>query len=185
VLSDENAISNTSPLRTGPSARTQHVIPLDCLQLIYSTVLAGHAYHSANDKEAEAWNSLSLSLSLGLSGIPQTTQTVLGVYIKRTCSLDTSASSALGALDDIHALIHSLTIYRITVPHWLRFACSSLQLLGRIACTHCIDAAYCHRHSVVCVCLLVTTVSPTRTAEPSEVPFGVWTPVSPRKHILD
>ena len=51
---------------------------------------------------------LSLSLSLGLSGIPQTTQTVLGVYIKRTCSLDTSASSALGVLDDIHALTHSL-----------------------------------------------------------------------------
>jgi len=128
---------------------------------------------------------LSLSLSLSLSRFIRnpTNNTVLGVYIKRTCSLDTSASSALGVLDDIHALTHSLTIYRIPVPHWPRFAC--LQLLGRIACTHCIDAAYCHRRSVVCVCLLVTTVSPTRAAEPSEVPFGVWTPVSPRKHILD
>jgi len=184
VLSEENAISNTSPLRTGPSARTQHVIPLDCLQLIYSTVqysLAMPITPPTTRKRRPG----TLSLSLGLSGIPQTTQTVLGVYIKRTCSLDTSASSALGVLDDIHALTHSLTIYRIPVPHWPRFACSSLQLLGRIACTQCIDAAYCHRRSVVCVCLLVTTVSPTRTAEPSEVPFGVWTPVSPRKHILD
>jgi len=27
----------------------------------------------------------------------------------------------------------------------------------------------------VCVCLLVTTVSPAKTAEPIEMPFGLWT----------
>jgi len=51
-----------------------------------------------------------------LSGIQQTAQTVLGIYLKRTCSRDTSASSALGVLNDYvlykstHSLTHSLTI---------------------------------------------------------------------------
>jgi len=38
----------------------------------------------------------------------------------------------------------------------------------------CIDAAYCYRRSVVCVsvCLLVTTLSCVKTAEPTEMPFG-------------
>jgi len=35
-----------------------------------------------------------------LSEIRQTAQTVLGVYLKRTCSRVTSASSALGVLND-------------------------------------------------------------------------------------
>jgi len=35
-----------------------------------------------------------------LSGIQRTAQTVLGVYLKRTCSRVTSASSALGVLND-------------------------------------------------------------------------------------
>jgi len=48
-----------------------------------------------------------------LSGIQRAAQTVLGVYSKRTCSRHTSASSALGALNErhcaiqIHALTHS------------------------------------------------------------------------------
>jgi len=43
------------------------------------------------------------------------------------------------------------------------------------------DAAYCYRCSVVCqsVCLLDTTVSPAKTAEPIEMLFGLWTRVSP------
>jgi len=44
------------------------------------------------------------------------------------------------------------------------------------------------RCSVVYVCLsvslLVTTVSPTKTDEPITVPFGVWTWVGPRNHVL-
>ena len=50
-----------------------------------------------------------------LSGIPRAAQTVLGVYLKRTCSRVTSASSALGVLNDYalykstHSLTHSLT----------------------------------------------------------------------------
>jgi len=37
------------------------------------------------------------------------------------------------------------------------------------------DAAYCYRCSVVCVCLLDTTVSPAKTDEPIEMPFGLCT----------
>ena len=35
------------------------------------------------------------------------------------------------------------------------------------------------------VCLSVTIVSPAKTAEPIEMPFGVWTRVGARKHVLD
>ena len=34
------------------------------------------------------------------------------------------------------------------------------------------------------MCLLVTTASPTKTNEPIEVPFGVWTRVGPRNDVL-
>ena len=50
-----------------------------------------------------------------LSGIQRAEQTVLDVYLKCTCSCVTSASSALGVLNDYalykstHALTHSLT----------------------------------------------------------------------------
>ena len=46
-----------------------------------------------------------------LSGIPRAAQTVLGVYLKRTCSRVTSASSALGVLNDyaLYKSTHSLT----------------------------------------------------------------------------
>ena len=49
-----------------------------------------------------------------LSGIQRAAKTVFGVYLKRTCSRDTSASSALGVLNDYapykctHSLTHSL-----------------------------------------------------------------------------
>jgi len=36
----------------------------------------------------------------------------------------------------------------------------------------------------LCVCLLVTTVRPTETAEPIEMPFGLWNRVGPRNHVL-
>ena len=46
-----------------------------------------------------------------LCGIHRATQTVLGVYSKRTCSRVTSASSALGVLNDyaLYKSTHSLT----------------------------------------------------------------------------
>jgi len=53
--------------------------------------------------------------SRNLSRIQRAAQTVLGIYLKRTCSHVTSASSALGVLNDYalfkstHALTHSLT----------------------------------------------------------------------------
>ena len=51
--------------------------------------------------------------SLTLSRIQRPAQTVLCVYLKRTCSRVTSASSALGVLNDYalytHTLTHSLT----------------------------------------------------------------------------
>ena len=36
----------------------------------------------------------------------------------------------------------------------------------------------------LCVCLLDSTVSPTETAEPIEMPFGFWTRVGPRNHVI-
>ena len=35
------------------------------------------------------------------------------------------------------------------------------------------------------VCLSVTIVSPAKTAEPIEIPFGLWTRVGPKNHVLD
>ena len=55
-----------------------------------------------------------------LSGIQRAAQTVLGVYLKRTCSRVTSASSALGVLSDyaLYKSTHSLTQVRRC---WLRY----------------------------------------------------------------
>jgi len=63
----------------------------------------------------KAWNSLILS------GIPRTAQTVLRVYLKRTCSRVASASSALGVLDDYalykstHSLEHSDSSKKVSI----------------------------------------------------------------------
>jgi len=50
------------------------------------------------------------TLSRILSGIQRAAQTVLGVYLKRSCSRVTSASSALGVLNDyaLYKSTHSL-----------------------------------------------------------------------------
>jgi len=34
------------------------------------------------------------------------------------------------------------------------------------------------------LCLLVKSVSPAKTDEPIEMPFGLWTRVGPRDHVL-
>ena len=52
-----------------------------------------------------------------------------------------------------------------------------------------VDAAYWYS-SVVChVCvsvgLSVTIVSPAKTAESIEMPFGLWTRIGPRNRVLD
>jgi len=39
--------------------------------------------------------------------------------------------------------------------------------------------------SCLSVGLSVTLVSPAKTAEPIEMPFGLWTLVGPRNHVLD
>jgi len=70
-------------------------------------------------------------------------------------------------------------------------ACKSfLLLLGRIARTTgvYVDAAYCYRpSSVVClsVSLSVALLSPAKTAELIEMPFGLRTLVDPGNHVLD
>ena len=64
-----------------------------------------------------------------LSGIQRAAQTVLGVYLKRTCSRVTSASSALGVLNDCalykstHSLTHSLIwhIKRVQILHYRKY----------------------------------------------------------------
>jgi len=50
-----------------------------------------------------------------------------------------------------------------------------------------VDVAYCYRpSSMVCrsVCLYFTLVSPAKTAEAIEMPFGLRTLVGPVKHVL-
>jgi len=42
-----------------------------------------------------------------------------------------------------------------------------------------VDAAYCYQPSSVHVCRSDTLVSPTKTAEPIEMPFGLRTRVGP------
>ena len=62
------------------------------------------------------------------SGIQRAARTVLGVYLKRTCSRVTSASSALGILNDYtlykstHSLTHSLLFIAVNLRDhtWLR-----------------------------------------------------------------
>jgi len=73
--------------------------------------------------------------------------------------------------------------------------CNISTLLGRIACTQCtrqyiITVQKCVLSlpvlwSVcVCVYLLVTTKSCTKTAKPIEIQFGMWTLVGPRNHVV-
>jgi len=56
-------------------------------------------------------------------------------------------------------------------------------LLGCVAYTEC---DRCYRCSVVCVCvcLLDTSVSPAKTAEPVEMLFGLWTRVGRKNHVF-
>ena len=65
--------------------------------------------------------------SRSLSRIQRAAQTVLGVYLKRTCSHVTSASSALGVLNDyaLYKSRHSLTRVCHEVDFRAQFASSS------------------------------------------------------------
>jgi len=56
------------------------------------------------------------------------------------------------------------------------------QLLDRIARTTYVVAVYCYRLSTM-VCRSVTLVSPAKTAEPIEMPFGLKTWVGPGNHV--
>ena len=55
-----------------------------------------------------------------LSGIQRAAQTVLGVYLKRTCSHITSGSSAFGVLNDyaLYKSTHSLTHAHMYTQRW-------------------------------------------------------------------
>jgi len=60
-------------------------------------------------------------------------------------------------------------------------------LLYSIAVLHAslhVNAAYCYRVAWS-VSLSTTIVSPAKTAEPIEVPFGLWTRFCQRNHVLD
>jgi len=58
----------------------------------------------------------------------------------------------------------------------------SVTLLGQIACT--LSPMFRDQCVRLYVCLLVTTVSCAKSAEPIEMPFGLWTQVGPRNHVL-
>ena len=51
-----------------------------------------------------------------------------------------------------------------------------------VQCSVCLSVC---TSACLCVCLLVITVSPTKAADPIEVPFKAWTRVDPRNHVLD
>jgi len=57
--------------------------------------------------------------------------------------------------------------------------CSMVYIIRPHRSTVYVDAAYCYRPSNV-VCQSVTVMSPAKTAEPIEMPFGLWTRVGPR-----
>ena len=74
------------------------------------------------------------TLSQILSGIQRAAQTVLGIYLKHTCSGDTRASSALVVLNNdalyksMHSLTHSLSTasrdaFSISPQHCLTIQC--------------------------------------------------------------
>jgi len=48
-----------------------------------------------------------------------------------------------------------------------------------------VDAAYCYRLVAWSVGLSLTVVSCAKTAEPTEMPFGLWAWMGPQNHILD
>ena len=93
------------------------------------------------------------------------------------------------ALLTVLDFVHRLNEKNFTLSSKMRTKETEL-LLGRIACrpTQCIDAAYCYRCNVVCVCVCVrlvtavTTVSCAKTDEPIEMLFGVWTWVGLRNY---
>jgi len=57
-------------------------------------------------------------------------------------------------------------------------------LSDRTSRTMYVDAVYCYRPSSM-VCRSVTLVSPAKTAEPIEMPFGLRTRVGPGNYTLD
>jgi len=58
-----------------------------------------------------------------------------------------------------------------------------LDRIARIKTTY-VDAVCCYRPSSV-LCQSVTLVSPSKTAEPIEMPFGLLARMGPRNHVLD
>jgi len=72
-----------------------------------------------------------------LSGIQQAAQTVLGIYLKRTCLHKTSASSALGGSQrlcaiQVHALNHSLWHWHWDFINSISAGVPARTLLGKL-----------------------------------------------------
>ena len=82
-------------------------------------------------------------------------------------------------LDDCRAHMPRL---RPAVPLFSLCAWDSLFIRPHIS-QYDVDAVYCHRLRSV-VCRSVTIVIPAKTAEPIEMPFGLWTRMGPRNHAL-
>jgi len=74
--------------------------------------------------------------------------------------------------------VHALNWFVIHMPIFVRPHCSTVY----------VGVAYCYwRSSMVTrlVGLSVTIVGPAKMAEPIEMPFGLWTRMGPRNHVLD
>ena len=87
---------------------------LSCFLLI--TYYPNPAQHLRPSGVLSCWpDGLELINGLHRSGIPRAAQAAFSIYLKRTCSRVTSASSALELLNDYamrytHSLTHSLTV---------------------------------------------------------------------------
>jgi len=72
--------------------------------------------------------------------------------------------------------------------------CVCVFIVVRLQCMQYIVAAYCYRCSVVCmtclsvcVCVYVSvghSCEHYKMAKPIDIPFGLWTQVRPRNHVL-
>jgi len=71
----------------------------------------------------------------------------------------------------------------IVVSYVIRGSPLSQGLIGVVIGPH-LPTAYCYRPSSV-VCQSVTLVSPAKSVEPIEMPFGLRTQVGQRNHVLD
>jgi len=96
---------------------------------------------------------------------------------------------------------YSTVYFELTVICWLHFATKNLvigyliahviywvmhfQIIRPHHSTTYVDAAYCYRPSSVACWSVYHSYEPRKTAEPIEMPFGLWARLDSTNHVLD